>query len=120
MHKIEYLPLAQADIVNAVDHLAFTLEAPQAAAALLDELDHVVEQISHFPYAFELYRTDRPLRDEIRKAPIKSIVNQGDFLSNSIVILRVNITLDCIQRGSSGNSVRLKIPDSLLYIAHRS
>lgn len=74
MHKIEYLPLAQADIVNAVDYLAFTLEAPQAAAALLDELDHAVEQISRFPYAFELYRTDRPLRDEIRKAPIKGFV----------------------------------------------
>ena len=74
MHNIEYLPLAQADVLNAVDYLAFTLEAPQAAADLLDELDHTIEQISRFPYACELYRTDRPMRDEIRKVPVKGFV----------------------------------------------
>ena len=88
MHRIEYLPLAQADLVNAVDYLAFTLEAPQAAAALLDELDHVVEQISRFPYAFELYRTDRPLRDEIRKAPIKGFVLYYAVFSDRVEIRR--------------------------------
>lgn len=74
MHNIEYLPLAQADILNAVEYLVDTLDAPQAAADLLDELDHTVKQISRFPYACELYRTDRPLRDEIRKVPIKGFV----------------------------------------------
>ena len=88
MHKIEYLPLAQGDLVNAIDYLAFTLEAPQAAAALLDELDHVVEQISRFPYAFELYRTDRPLRDEIRKAPIKGFVLYHAVFSDRVEIRR--------------------------------
>lgn len=88
MHKIEYLPLAQADVVSAIDYLAFTLEAPQAAAALLDELDHEVEQISRFPYAFELYRTDRPLRDEIRKVPIKGFVLYYAVFSDRVEIRR--------------------------------
>ena len=74
MHNVEYLPLAQADVLNAVDYLISTLEAPQAAADLLDELDRTVDQISRFPYACELYRTDRPMRDEIRKVPIKGFV----------------------------------------------
>lgn len=74
MHKIEYLPLAQADVVHAVDYLVSALDAPKAAADLLNELDKTVEQISRFPYACELYHTDRPMRDEIRKVPIKGFV----------------------------------------------
>lgn len=74
MHKVEYLPLAQADVLEAVNYLAVALDAPQAARTLLDELDDAVEQISRFPYACELYYTDRPMRDEIRKVPIKGFV----------------------------------------------
>lgn len=74
MYRIEYLPLAQADVINAVDYLTSVLDAPKAAAELLDELDGTIEQIARFPYACELYRTDRPMRDEIRKAPIKGFV----------------------------------------------
>lgn len=74
MHKIEYLPLAQEDVLDAVDYLALTLGAPQAAADLLEELDQTVHRISQFPYAHELYRSDRPLRDELRKVPVKGYV----------------------------------------------
>lgn len=74
MHKVEYLPLAQADVLDAVSYLASTLEAPKAAMDLLNELDHTVEQLSRFPYSYELYHTDRPMRDEIRKVPIKGFV----------------------------------------------
>lgn len=50
MYKITYLPLAEADIIDAVDYISFTLEAPKAAMALLDELDKTVRQLSEFPY----------------------------------------------------------------------
>lgn len=39
MHKVEYLPFAQADVLDAVNYLAVTLDAPQAARNLLDELE---------------------------------------------------------------------------------
>lgn len=74
MYKIEYLPLARADVLDAVRYLASVLEAPQAAADLLDELEGTVERLSQFPYAHELYFTNRPMRDEIRKVPIKGFV----------------------------------------------
>lgn len=41
---------------------------------LLDEFDGAVQQIARFPYAHELYRTDRPMQDEIRKVPVKDYV----------------------------------------------
>lgn len=74
MHKIVYLPVAQDDLFQALEYLSNALDAPGAAADLLDEFDKTVQQIAQFPYAHELYRTDRPIKDEIRKVPIKNYV----------------------------------------------
>ncbi len=74
MHKIVYLPLAESDLLNALDYIACILAAPDAARDLLDRFDETVKQIAEFPYACELYRTDRPMRDEIRKVPVGNYV----------------------------------------------
>ena len=74
MHKIVYLPLAESDLMEALHYIAFTLDAPKAARDLLTEYDETVKQIAEFPYAHELYRTDRPIKDEIRKVPVKNYV----------------------------------------------
>ena len=67
MYKITYLPLAESDLLEALDYLAHTLDAPKAANDLLSAFEDTVQRIAEFPYAFELYRTDRPMKDEIRK-----------------------------------------------------
>ncbi len=72
MHKIVYLPLAEGDLVEALGYIAYTLDAPKAARDLLSEFDKTVRQIAEYPYAHELYRTDRPMKDEIRKVPVKN------------------------------------------------
>ena len=74
MHKIVYLPLAEEDILAAVDYISFTLDAPKAASDLLDELDKTVALLAEFPYSCELYRTERPMKDELRKGPVKGYV----------------------------------------------
>ena len=74
VHKIVYLPLAEEDILAAVDYISFTLDAPKAANDLLDELDKTVAQLAEFPYSCELYRTERPMKDELRKVPVKGYV----------------------------------------------
>lgn len=74
MHKVVYLPLAERDLMEALDYLVSKLDAPQAARDLLDELDHTVQQIAAFPYACALYRTERPMRDEIRMTPVRNYV----------------------------------------------
>lgn len=74
MHKIVYLPLAEADILDAVEYIADKLDNPTAAANLLEELDKTEAILAKFPYAYELYRTDRPMRGEIRKVPVKGYV----------------------------------------------
>ena len=74
MHKITYLPLAESDLIDALDYIAYKLDAPKAARELLDEFDDKIRHIAEFPYAFELYRTDRPMIDEIRKVPVGNYV----------------------------------------------
>ena len=74
VHRIVYLSIAEDDILDAVDYIADRLDNPSAAEALLDELDKMVERIARFPYSSELYRTDRPMRKEIRIVPVKNYV----------------------------------------------
>lgn len=88
MHKIVYLPLAAADIGEAVDYIAEVLESPSAAESLLEELDKTVCQIAEFPYACELYRTDRPMKDEIRKVIVKNFVLYYAVFQDKVEIRR--------------------------------
>ncbi len=74
MHKIVYLPLAESDLMDALGYIAYTLDAPKAARDLLVEFDEMVQRIAEFPYAHELYRTDRPMKDEIRKVAVRNYV----------------------------------------------
>ena len=88
MYKIIYLPLAESDILDAVDYIAGRLENPSAAETLLDELDKTVEQISRFPYASEPYHTTRPIRDELRKVPVKGYVLYYTVSEDAVEIRR--------------------------------
>lgn len=74
MHKIVYLPIMQEDLLEAIDYLERVLDAPGAAEDLINQFDDAVQHIARFPYSFELYRTNQPLRDEIRKIPVKGFV----------------------------------------------
>lgn len=60
--------------MEALHYIAYTLDAPKAARDLLAEYDDTVKRIAEFPYAHELYRTDRPMKDEIRKVAVKNYV----------------------------------------------
>ena len=88
MHKIVYLPLAESDLLEALSYIAYTLEAPKAARELLVEFDKTVQQISEFPYAFEHYQTNRPMKDEIRKVPVKNYVLYYAVFQDRIEIRR--------------------------------
>lgn len=70
MHKIVYLPLAQSDLLEAVEYITLKLGSP----GVLEEFDRTVRQIADFPYACELYRTEHPVKEEIRKVPVKNYV----------------------------------------------
>ncbi len=74
MVRVRYLPLAEEDVLEAAAYLAEVLDAPKAAAELLDELDKTVQRIAEFPYSYPLYRSNRPIQAELRMATVKKYV----------------------------------------------
>ena len=88
MYRIQYLPLAEADVLEAVSYIADTPDAPKAAAELLETLDKTVEQISTFPYAYPLYRCTRPMSSELRMAVIKNYVLYFTVKEDSVELRR--------------------------------
>ena len=75
--------------MEAVEYLAGRLGNSRAAEALLDELDKTVERLSRFPYSAELYYTDRPIRDELRKVPVKGYVLYYTVTEDTVEIRRL-------------------------------
>ena len=88
MYKIVYLPLAERDLLEALDYIANTLDAPQTARDLLAAFDETLQRVAAFPYACELYRTDRPMQDEIRKVPVKGYVLYYAVFSDRVEVRR--------------------------------
>ena len=85
MYNITYLPLAETDILDAVDYIAGKLDAPQAAQALLDELDDTVERISKYPYAHELYRTARPMPQGAGERLCPVLCGAGEYRGDTAI-----------------------------------
>ena len=54
--------------------------------------DKTAEQLALFPYSSELYYTDRPIRDELRKVPVKGYVlyytSQCPFNAKYVPVLK--------------------------------
>ena len=67
MYKLEYLPVAQRDMVEIVRYISGELQNPAAADRLAMELVNAAESILTFPYALPAYQPIRPLKREYRK-----------------------------------------------------
>ena len=74
MYKVVYLPLAESDLMEALAYIFHRLDAPKAAGDLLAAFDQTVRHIAKYPYSCELYRTNRPMKDEIRQVPVRNYV----------------------------------------------
>ena len=88
MYKLVYLPIAEDDILEAVDYIGGKLGNPAAANELLDELDATVGALLKFPYGFAPYHSDRPIHDELRWAPVKSYVLYYTVIGDTVEIRR--------------------------------
>lgn len=87
-YSIHYLPIAEEDFLSAVRYIANKLEAPKAAASLIDEYDSLVKRISLYPYSFPLYKTNRPMKDEIRYGVIGNYLVFFTVINNTVEIRR--------------------------------
>ena len=72
MYKLEYLPVAQRDMVEIVRYISGELQNPTAAARLAMELVNAAESVLTFPYALPAYKPIRSLKREYRKILVQN------------------------------------------------
>lgn len=72
MYKLEYLPVAQRDMVEIVRYISGELQNPVAGERLAMELVNAAESVLTFPYALPAYQPIRSLKREYRKILVQN------------------------------------------------
>ena len=72
-----------------MEYIIFTLEAPQAALKLLDELEKSINNLKVFPLAHRLYRPIKPIQTEYRVLTVKNYLVFYVVLEETIEIHRI-------------------------------
>ena len=74
MYKLEYLPVAQRDMVEIVRYISGELQNLAAADRLAMELVNAAESVLTFPYALPSYQPIRSLKREYRKILVQNFL----------------------------------------------
>lgn len=74
MYKLEYLLVAQRDMVEIVRYISGKLQKPDAADCLVMELVNVAERVITFSYALPAYQPIRLLKREYRKILVQNFL----------------------------------------------
>ena len=72
MYEVIYLPTARKQLEDIVDHLAFELNAPDAALDFINEVDAAAKSLADMPYRHPIYHTSFAVLEEVRWVPVKS------------------------------------------------
>ena len=73
-YKLEYLPVAQRDMIEIVRYISEELKNPIAADRLAVELVGAAESVLTFPYALPVYQPIRSLKHEYRKILVRNFL----------------------------------------------
>jgi plasmid stabilization system protein ParE len=71
-YSIVYTRLAKSDIGEIVTYISETPKAPKAALDLISALEKSIKTLEKFPYAHQVYITNKMLENEYRFIPVKN------------------------------------------------
>lgn len=91
MYKVEYLPSARQDMLDAVTYISRDLCSPQAAERLAEDLIKAADNLGLFPYANAVYIPIKALKYEYRKLLVKNyiIFYRVDETGKTVTVARV-------------------------------
>lgn len=72
LYSLEYLPLAQRDLVDIVSYVADRLANPLAAQRLAEKLVDAAESLRTMPHRRRVYTPIRPLEHEYRSIRVEN------------------------------------------------
>lgn len=74
MYTIEYLPIAERDMVDIAKYIGVKLENPEAAERLAEKMIEAAEKLTDMPYKCPVYIPVKPLRHEYRKLIVQNYI----------------------------------------------
>ena len=72
MYKLNYLPVAQKDMIEIVQYISRELHNPEASDCLAEEFVAEANSVLSVPYSRPLYHSIRPLKHEYRKLLVQN------------------------------------------------
>lgn len=72
LYNVQFLPLAQNDLLEIVQYIANDLFNKQAANKLADEIIKATDTLADFTYAYSIYNPIRPINTEYRKLIVQN------------------------------------------------
>ena len=69
-YKVEYLPLAMQDMIEIASYICHTLENPDAAEKLAEELVSAENTLEKYPYKNRVYHPVKDLTHEYHRVPV--------------------------------------------------
>jgi toxin ParE1/3/4 len=88
-HRIEYLPTAVCDLQSIFDYISGELSSPQAALALLGNIDDKTLRLSEFPYSCEKARDNAMNKKGYRLLVIENYIVFYVVIKDTVEIRRV-------------------------------
>lgn len=91
MYRLEFLPLARQDMIEAMRYISHDLKNPAAARRLSNRLMEAAERLIEFPYLYAVHTPIRPLKKEYRKLSVENycMFYSVDERTKTITIARV-------------------------------
>lgn len=89
MYKINYLPLAQQDLINIASYLAEVLKAPKAAIDFIDAVEIGIKRLAEFPFSCRVYTPINKLETEYRMLQVKNYAVLYTIVEQTVEIHRV-------------------------------
>lgn len=86
-YRIEYLPIAEQDLTDIIEYI--TLDSPQSALKLLEEIDESISNLEDFPYMGINPRDTRLQRLNYRILVVSSYLVFYVVKSDSVEIRRI-------------------------------
>ena len=72
MYKVQFLPVAQRDLLEITEYISSELGAPVAAVSLAEKIVTASERLGEFPYSCPVYAPIRPLKHEYRRLRVEN------------------------------------------------
>ena len=91
MYNVQFLPIAQSDLLDIAQYIASELGNKDAAVRLVEKIVKSTDTLGEFPYSYPVYVPIRPTKYEYRKLRVDNylVFYTVDEKAKSVTVMRI-------------------------------